>query len=69
MKMYDYLVAYNFTADGYLTHSTGTIQISRKKKIDSFDELTSVKEFIAERIPEAKNLTIYNFVLLGRNEH
>ena len=69
MKMYDYLVAYNFNADGYLTYSSGTIQISRKKKIDSFEELASVRKFIEEQIPGASNISIYNFILLGRNKH
>lgn len=66
MKMYDYLVAYNFNA---VTPSTGTMQISRKKKINTFEELASVRDFVAQHIPEAKNLSIYNFVLLGRNKH
>lgn len=69
MKMYDYLVAYNFNADGYLTHSTGTMYISRKNKINSFEEVTSLVKFITEQIPGAKNVSIYNFILLGRNEH
>lgn len=69
MKMYDYLVAYNFNADGYLTICSGTTQLSRKKKIDSFEELNNVTEFIASRIEGAKNVSIYNFVFLGRNKH
>lgn len=69
MKMYDYLVAYNFEADGYLTHSTGTMGVSRENKIDTFKELDSLVEFITEQIPGAKNVSVYNFVLLGRNEH
>jgi hypothetical protein len=36
MKLYDYLVAYNFEAEGYLTHSTGTMGVSRKNKISTF---------------------------------
>jgi hypothetical protein len=69
MKMYDYLVAYQFTADGYLTASSGTMQISRKNKINSFEELNSVVKFITEQIPGAKNVSVYNFILLGRNKH
>lgn len=69
MKMYDYLVAYNFNRDGYLTTCSGAMQLARKKKIDSFEELNSVTEFIAERIEGAKNVCIYNFILLGRNKH
>ena len=69
MKMYDYLVAYNFNAEGYLTPCSGTMQISRKKKINSFEELTSVRKFIEEQIPGASNVSVYNFILLGRNKH
>ena len=69
MKMYDYLVAYNFNAEGYLSYCSGTIQISRKKKINSFEELSSVRKFIEEQIPGASNVSIYNFILLGRNKH
>lgn len=69
MKMYDYLVAYNFEADGYLTHSTGTMCVSRKNKINSVEEVTSLIKFITEQIPGAKNVSVYNFILLGRNEH
>lgn len=69
MKMYDYLVAYNFNRDEYLTICSGAMQLSRKKKIDSFEELNSVTQFIAERVKGAKNVCIYNFILLGRNKH
>ena len=69
MKMYDYLVAYNFNADGYLTTCSGTIQLSRKNKIDNFEELNEVTRFLTEHIEGAKNVSVYNFVLLGRNEH
>lgn len=69
MRMYDYLVAYNFTMDGYLTMSSGTMQISRKNKINSFEEVNSLTEFITQQIPGAKNVAVYNFILLGRNKH
>ena len=69
MKMYDYLVAYNFDKEGYLTYCSGTMQVSRKKKINSFEELNSLRDFIAEQIPEAKNVSVYSFILLGRNKH
>jgi hypothetical protein len=67
--MYDYLVAYNFSAEGYLTPCSGTMQISRQNKIDTFEEVNKLTKFIAEQIPGAKNVSVYNFVLLGRNEH
>ncbi len=69
MKMYDYLVSYNFSAQGYLTHSTGTMQISRKKKIKTFEDINEVVKCITESIEGASNLSIYNFILLGRNKH
>lgn len=69
MKMYDYLVAYNFNKDGYLTVCSGLQQLSLKKKIDSFEDLSSVTQFITERVEGAKNVCIYNFILLGRNKH
>ena len=69
MKMYDYLVAYNYSMDGYLTFCTGTMQVSRKKKINSCEELNSLVEFVAQQVPGAKNVSVYNFILLGRNKH
>lgn len=69
MKTYDYLVAYNFSAEGYLTPGTGTIEISRKKKIKTFEDINELNMLIAGNIEGAKNLNIHNFVLLGRNKH
>lgn len=69
MKMYDYLVSYNFSATGYLTPSTGTMQISRKKKISTFEDINELNKFITESIDGSSNVAVYNFILLGRNEH
>jgi hypothetical protein len=69
MKMYDYLVSYNFSAAGYLTHCTGTMKLSRKKKIKTFEDIDEVNKFISESIEGASNLAVYNFILLGRNKH
>lgn len=69
MKMYDYLVAYNFSADGYLTPCSGTMQISRKKKIKTFEDINAVNKFITENIEGSRNVSMYNFILLGRNNH
>ena len=69
MKKYDYLVAYSFTAKGYLTPCSGTMQLSRDKKIKTFEDLNAVNKFIADNIEGAENLSIYNFILLGRNKH
>lgn len=48
MKMYDYLIFYNFSAKGYLTPSTGTIQVSRKKRISTFEDISELNKFITE---------------------
>ena len=69
MKMYDYLVAYHFTQQGYLTYGSGTIQLSRKKKIKTFEDIQEVNKFITDSINGSSNVAIYNFILLGRNEH
>ena len=67
--MYDYLVAYNFTAEGYLGYCTGTTQISRQKKIKTFEDINELNKFISNRIDGASDVNIYNFILLGRNKH
>lgn len=67
--MYDYLVSYNYSAEGYLGYCTGTIQIYRKKKIKTFQDINELNKFITESIDGSSNVAIYNFVLLGRNEH
>lgn len=70
MLMYDYLITYKFSCPGYLTASDGSIQLSRKHKIDSFDEVNKVIEFISNRLPEGStNVAIYNIMFLGRNHH
>ena len=73
MKMYDYLVAYNFFARGYLTPGTGSMCVSRTNKINSPEEvqlLTSfVTEQLAKQVPDVTSVSVYNFILLGRNEH
>lgn len=69
MKMYDYLVSYNFSAKGYLTPSTGVIQLSRKKKIKTFEDINSIRDIISEQLEGASNIGIYNIILLGKNKH
>lgn len=69
MKMYDYLIAYKFNAKGYLTPSSGTMQISRKTKIKTFEDINELNKFITESIEGSSNVSIYNFILLGRNKH
>ena len=69
MKMYDYLIAYKFDMDGYLSTCSGTIHLSRKNKIKTFEDINDVIKFITDNIDGAKNVSIYNFILLGRNRH
>ena len=69
MKKYDYLVSYIFSAKGYLTPSTGTIKLSRNKKIKTFADIDEVTKYITSQIEGASNLAICNFILLGRNKH
>ena len=73
MLMYDYLIAYKFTAKGYITSNDGTMCISRKNKIDSIEEVEIARNFIKDSLinhgyEEVANVGIYNLVLLGRNE-
>ena len=65
--MYDYIITYKFSKEGYLAPSEGTIQISRKKKIKTFEDVNDLKKFIEERTEGASNVGIYNIILLGRN--
>lgn len=67
--MYDYIVAYIFNRDGYLTPCTGTTMHSCRKKIKTFGGINELTNEIAERIDGAKNLSINNLILLGRNWH
>ena len=69
MKMYDYLVSYIFSKEGYLTPCSGTIQISRKNKIKTFKDVNEIIKFVQDRIEGTQNLSINNFILLGRNKH
>ena len=69
MKMYDYLVAYTFNKEGYLTQCGGNSCISRKKKIKTFDDISEVRNMLTESIPGSSNMCINNFVFLGRNKH
>lgn len=66
---YDYLVAYNFSLDGCFTPCTGTIQVSRKNMIKTFDDLNELNKQIEDSIDGAKNVSVYNFILLGLNKH
>ena len=68
-RWYDYLICYTFAKEGYLTPCTGTMSISRLRKINNHDEASSVREFIESQIEGATNLGINNIMFLGRNRH
>lgn len=67
--MYDYLISYTFQGEGFLTTCTGTIGISRRRKIKTFDDTKNVSEFIIGQIKGASNLAINNIMFIGRNRH
>ena len=69
MKMYDYLIAYTFRAEGYLTPGHGTIYISRINKIKTFDDINEITDIIRGKITGVQTISIDNFILLGRNKH
>ena len=68
--MYNYLVSYIFSSKGYLTPGYGTIQLSREKKIKTFEDINEITEFIKKSIntEDIVNLNIYNFILLGKTK-
>lgn len=68
-KWYDYLISFTFSAEGFLTASTGTTAVSRLHKINTIEEAESVRKFLEDRIEGAKNLAINNIMYLGRNRH
>lgn len=64
-KRYDYLVAYNFSAEGYLTLCSGTMQIRRKKKIKTLEDINELNDFIKQHVDGAINLNVYNYIFVG----
>lgn len=67
-KKYEYLVAYNFNMPGYLTHCTGSVQIFRDKKIKSYEDLSDICKAIGKAIEGATNISVYNFIYLGKKK-
>lgn len=73
-RTYDYLIAYNFSSDKHIGPCTGTIQLALTKKIKTFEDVNGVIDLIIrsnkeKQGMELKNVSIYNFILLGRNKH
>lgn len=69
MKWYDYLISYSFEKDGTIASYNGSMQLPRKRKINSFEEVDSVIDFLTKRNEGAKNLIINNIMYLGKNRH
>ena len=69
--MYNYLVSYIFSSKGYLTPGYGTIQLSREKKIKTFEDINEITEFIKKSMntEDIVNLNIYNYILVGKNKN
>lgn len=67
--MHDYVVAYTFSREGYLTPCIGTIQLFRKKKIKSFEDINDVTSYLTGQIDGASNLSVHNLIYLGRHWH
>jgi len=70
-RTYDYLIAYRFDSDKYVGPGTGTMQLYRKNKIKTFEDINEVIELIKQNNKELnmRNVSIYNLILLGRNKH
>lgn len=69
MKKYDYLIHFMFSKEGYLTPCSGTVEISRDRKIKSFEDTRAITKFLQERTEGATNLSIVNIMYLGCNKH
>lgn len=69
MKWHDYLITYSFEKDGCLIPYKGSTQLSRTKKINSFEEVNSVIDFLTGQDEGVKNLMIDNIMYLGKNRH
>ena len=72
MKMYDYLIAYKFNAEGFLTGCDGTMQVSRKEKIKTFEDINEIVQCITDNMQgyqKVYNVSIYNIMFLGHNKH
>lgn len=69
MLTYDYLISYTFNKEGYLTPCIGTIQVSLRKKIKTFNDVNEVVSNLTKSTEGAQNLRIDNIMLLGRNWH
>ena len=48
--MYNYLISYIFSSRGCLTPGCGTMQLSREKKIKTFEDINEITEFIKKSI-------------------
>ena len=73
-RTYDYLIAYRFDSDKFVGPGTGSIRLALNNKIKTFEDLDNIIDYIIKNNEEAnglkmRNVSIYNFILLGRNKH
>lgn len=66
--MYDYLVVFSFSKEGYLTQGKGNIQVSLKRKIRNFNDVQNLSNFIGES-NKIQKVIIENIIYIGRNWH
>jgi hypothetical protein len=69
IKAYDYLVSYHYSKSDCLSVCYGTVQIWRPKKIKTFEDINELNKYITEHVDGALNVSVYNFILLGRSKH
>lgn len=70
MKMYDYLIAYQFTSkESFIGMAYGTVQVSRTNKIKTFADIDKLNKELQDLNPGSENMSIYNIMFLGKNEH
>ena len=70
---YDYLISFKFNVEGHLTPSSGSIRMSCKTKLKTFEDIidmtNTIQDILSEHQKGVSNVNIYNFILLGRNKH
>lgn len=69
MKKHDYILAYIFSKDGYLTPCYGTMQFSSVKKIKTFEDINAINKMIENEVEGSKSVSVYNMIYLGKNKH
>ena len=65
-KEYKYLIAYVFSKKGYVSPGVGTAQISRMKKIESFEDINKIVDDICTR-NDFLTVSIINIMPIGHD--